>query len=397
MAHTESLSTGQASLPAPGFRTRLTPPIQSIAIPALAVFTALVIGSFFILLAGLDPFKAYQGLLEGSLGSDQALTRTLIKMAPFILSGLAVAFAFKGGLFNIGAQGQLVMGSLFSAWAGFAITGLPPALHVTAALMIGILGGALWGLIPGLLKAYTGAHEVISTIMLNYTASKLLEWLVLPAHAGAAPGPLAACTATANCAVGRTPNILPSAYLPIIYQPSNNATDQLHLGVFIAIAVAWLTWVVIYRTTFGFELRTVGMNPNAARYAGIKVARQTVITMTIAGGLAGLAGAIQTQGVYHLFQTDQSLTLGFDSIAVALLAGSNPIGIIPSAFLFGVMGAGSGSMQLASGVPSQLIQIVQALILMFVAADQIIRKIYRIRGQGGKDRRVAFSSGWGQR
>src|SRR5215831_7055526 len=161
MAQTQTVSPAQTPLPSPNVMTRLRPAIQSVAVPALAVFTAMVIGSFFILLAGLDPFKAYQGLLDGSIGSDQALTRTLIKMAPYILSGLAVAFAFKGGLFNIGAQGQLVMGALFSAWAGFAITGLPPAIHVPVALLAGVVGGALWGMIPGVLKAYTGAHEVI--------------------------------------------------------------------------------------------------------------------------------------------------------------------------------------------------------------------------------------------
>src|SRR5260221_8730927 len=152
--------------------------LRGLLVPVLAVFTAVVIGAAFILLAGFDPFKAYGSLLQGSLGSDAALTRSLLKMTPLILSGLAVAFAFKGGLFNIGAQGQLVVGALCSAWAGFAIKGLPPVLHVLVGLIAGVAGGMLWGLIPGLLKAYTGAHEVISTIMLNYIASNLLEWVV---------------------------------------------------------------------------------------------------------------------------------------------------------------------------------------------------------------------------
>ncbi|MEP7284914.1 MAG: ABC transporter permease [Chloroflexota bacterium] len=370
--------------------------LRSILVPILAVFTAVIIGSLFILLAGLDPFKAYGGLLNSSLGSDGGITASLLRMAPFILSGLSVAFAFKGGLFNIGAQGQLVVGAICSAWAGFALVGLPPAVHVVIGLAAGIFGGMLWGLIPGLLKAYTGAHEVISTIMLNYIASLLLEWAVNPARPSAAAGPLAFCDVVGKCALGKTPPILQSAYLPVIYQPSGNTQDQLHLGVFLAIAVALLTWIVLYRTTFGFELRMVGLNPNAARYSGINVSRMTVITMVIAGGLAGFAGAIQTQGLYHEFQTNQSLTLGFDSIAVALLAGSNPIGIIPSAFLFGVLGAGSRGMQLASRVPPELIQVIQALILMFVAADQIIRYIYHIR-KSGDEEKVVLSTGWGQR
>jgi general nucleoside transport system permease protein len=372
--------------------------VRSMAVPILAVFTAVIIGSLFILLAGLDPIRAYQGLLQGAFGTDLNITRALLKMTPLILSGLAVAFAFKGGLFNIGAQGQLVVGALLAAWAGFAIPGLPPLLHVIVALAAGIIGGALWGAIPGILKARTGAHEVISTIMLNYIASNILEWAVSPVRTNAPPGPLAFCRELGQCALSKTPPILDTARLPIVYTPAGNPPQDslLHVGVFIALAVAILIWVLLYRTTFGFELRMVGLNPNAARYSGIKVGRMTVLTMMISGGLAGLAGAIQTMGVFGEFQTNQSLGLGFDSIAVALLAANNPIGIIPSAFLFGAMDAGSSQMQLASRVPSELIQVVQALILMFVAADQIIRRIYRIKAAGTGEK-VKLSTGWGQR
>jgi simple sugar transport system permease protein len=370
--------------------------LNSLVVPLLAVLTAVLIGSVFILLAGLDPLRAFTGLWQGAFGTDAAVTRTLIKMTPLILSGLAVAFAFKGGLFNIGAQGQLVVGALCSATAGFALTGLPPLIHIPLTLLAGVAGGAVWAFIPGLLKARTGAHEVISTIMLNYIASLLVEWLVSPARANTPAGPLAFCTVPGQCASNpnRTPPILESAYLPNIYVPGGTAPDALHMGVLIAIFVAILVWIVLYRTTFGFEVRMVGLNPSAARYSGIKVARMTILTMVISGGLAGLAGAIQTAGVNHEFQTNQSLTLGFDSIAVALLASSNPIGIIPSAFLFGALDAGSAQMQLNSKVPTELIQVVQALILMFVAADQIIRGVYRIKSKGGGG--VKLSSSWGK-
>jgi general nucleoside transport system permease protein len=370
--------------------------LRRLAVPLLSVFTAVVIGSVLILLVGKDPLRAFTGLIEGSFGTDAALTRTLIKMTPLILSGLAVAFAFKGGLFNIGAQGQLVIGSILAAWIGFSIQGLPAPIHVTLCLLAGAIGGALWGAIPGFLKARTGAHEVISTIMLNYIAANLLEWAVSPRTPGTPAGPFAFCKEIGQCAEGKTPFIYDSAKLPIIYQPGGNATDTLHVGLFIAIAVALIVWFVLYRTTFGFELRMVGLNPNAAKYSGIKVARMTVITMALAGSLAGLAGAIQTTGVFYNFQTNQSLSLGFDSIAVSLLAANNPVGIIPSALLFGALDAGSARMQFVSNVPKEIIQVVSALILMFVAADQIIRNLYRIRASS-EDGKVKLSTGWGQR
>lgn len=370
--------------------------LRGLLVPLLAVFTAVIIGSILILIAGLDPLKAYGGLLQGALGTDAGITRSLIKMAPLILSGLAVAFAFKGGLFNIGAQGQLVVGALLSAWIGFAVKGLPPAVHIVLALFAGFVGGALWGMIPGLLKAYTGAHEVISTIMLNYVAALLLEWAVSPARASAPAGPLAACSTVGSCAIGQTPEILPSAVLPGLYSSAGSSPEILHIGVFLAIIAAFAVSILVFRTTFGFELRMVGLNPGAARYSGINVARMTVVTMLIAGGLAGLAGAIQTQGVNYRFQVNQSLTLGFDSIAVSLLAANNPIAIIPSAFLFGAMSAGGTQMQSISRVPTDLIQVIQALILMFVAADQIIRRLYRIRAPETGDK-VKLSTGWGQR
>jgi simple sugar transport system permease protein len=393
MAQQTTLPPAPDSPKLPSFSVNL----QGLLIPFLAIFTAILIGSVLILLAGLDPIKAYTGLLQGAFGTDAAITRSLVKMAPLIFAGLSVAVAFKGGLFNIGAQGQLVMGSLFAAWVGFGVAGLPPALHVILALLAGAIGGALWGMIPGLLKAYTGAHEVIVTIMLNYIATLLLEWAVAPFRPSAPAGPLAACQTAGSCAIGQTPEILPSAVLGGLYTTAGNSPETLHLGVFLAIFAAIIVFIVVYRTTFGFELRMVGLNPNAAKYAGINVTRMTVLTMMIAGLLAGLAGAIQTLGVNYRFQVNQSLTIGFDSIAVSLLASNNPLAVIPSSLLFGALAAGGTQMQSVSRVPADLIQVVQALILMFVAADGIIRGLYRIKGSGDGSNKVKLSTGWGQR
>ncbi len=388
--------------------------VRGIAVPVLAVFTAVLIGAVIIIVAsafsseaptlaerlrsGWDTaLRAYGGLLDGAFGDSSGLVRTLVKMTPLVFSGLAVAFAFKGGLFNIGAQGQLVIGSVTSAWVGFALhvdlgePVLSTIVHVGLSLLAGFLGGALWGAIPGVLKAYTGAHEVITTIMFNFIASNLISWLLNAGAPGEGipPGPFN----DGNGVIARTPEVLETARLPVIFDPPG--PQALHLGFFLAIVAAVVVLLLITRTTFGFELRMVGLNPSAARYSGINVRRITILTMVIAGGLAGLSGAMQTLGVNYRYEPNQSLGLGFDAITVALLAGNNPLGVLLSGFLFGAMDAGSTRMQFNSGVPSEIILVVQALILMFVAADQIVRMIYRIRGEGGIGQ--VLSTGWGQR
>lgn len=365
---------------------------QTLLIPLLSILTALLVGSLMILLAGRDPIAAYEALLEGALLEPRGLVQSLLKTTPLILAGLAVGFAFKGGLFNIGAQGQLIMGSVVAAWIGSAAMfhGLPMWLHITLGFVSGALAGAIWGGIPGALKAYSGAHEVITTIMFNFIAGRIAEWLISNGSADGSipPGPL---SDPSSGALARSPMVEESARLPIIYRypPSSD----LNVGIFIAVAVAVLILLLLNRTTFGFELRMVGLNPNAARYAGINVKRQTITTMAIAGALAGTAGVIQTLGVNGFYEANQSLSLGFDSITVSLLAANHPIGIIFSAFLFGAMEQGATRMQL-TGAAVELTVVIQALILMFIAAPQIIRYIYRVGEAGGSGQ--AFSSGWGR-
>jgi simple sugar transport system permease protein len=363
---------------------------QSLLIPALAVFTALIVGAIIMWLSGDNPIEAYIGLFQGAFGRPQDVAETIRKMTPLILTGLSVAVAFKAGLFNIGASGQFIMGTVFSVAVGVNFAGLPPVIHLTLALGAGVLGGVLWGAIPGLLKVFTGAHEVIVTIMLNYIASLFAAWTVYAGGTqGQTPGPLWDPTAGP---ISETADVLLSARLPLLADP----TYRLHLGVVLALLVAILMWWVIFKTTLGFETRTVGQNSKAAKYAGMNVNWVIVLTMMIAGGLAGLAGAIETLGLNHKFSPEFTGAVGFDGITVALLGQTNPIGVVLSAFLLAAMDAGASQMQFDAGVSPDIIQIIQALVLAFVAAPLIIRQLYRIRKPAEEADATVFSSGWGK-
>ncbi|MBI5959973.1 MAG: ABC transporter permease, partial [Chloroflexi bacterium] len=332
------VSPGPLPRSEPLSRERAWAALQGLLIPLLSVFTAVIAGSILILLNGRDPITAFEGLIEGAFLEPRGLLSTFRNMTPLVLSGLAVAFAFKSGLFNIGVQGQLILGSVAAAWVGFAFEGLPPLLHISLAMLASLLAGGLWAAIAGALKAYADAHEVITTIMLNYIAMQFAGWLISTGGEDARPGPLASPDAVKD-AIARTPDILKSAQLPIVYKVPPNF--ELHLGIFIAIVATIFVSFLLYRTTFGFQVRMNGHNPHAAEYAGVNVKQVTILTMFIAGCLAGLAGGIQTLGVNHRYEGNQSLGLGFDGITVAFLAGNNPIAMNISAFLFGAMDAGT--------------------------------------------------------
>jgi simple sugar transport system permease protein len=294
-------------------------------------------------------------------------------MAPLVLTGLSVAVAFKAGLFNIGASGQFIMGTVASVAVGVHFEGLPSLIHLPLALLAGVAGGMLWGAIPGLLKVYTGAHEVIITIMLNYVASLFAGWTVYAGGTqGQQPGPLWDPTAGA---ISETRDVLASAQLPWLFGPPY----RLHWGVILVLLVAIFIWWLIFRTTIGFELRTVGQNARAARYAGMRVNAMVVVAMMLAGGLAGLAGAIETLGLNHKFSPEFSGAVGFDGITVAHLGQTQPFGVVQAALMLGGLDAGAAKMQFDSGVAADIIQVIQALVLAFVAAPTIIRTLYRVR------------------
>ena len=368
-----------------GFVQRLTTATDwrtALVIPALAVLTALIIGVIIIMLTGSsfgDAMEAYKALLQGSVGSLRALSETLTAATPLILSGLSVALAFRAGLFNIGAEGQALIGGMFAVWVGFSITGLPIYVHLPLAVLAGIVGGAIYGFIPGILKAKTGAHEVITTIMLNYIALRLVDYF-LKTSIFQREG--------RNDPVSK--NVESTAELPAFLSSVDPAL-RVHAGLFIALAAAFFVYWLLFRTTIGFEFRAVGANPSAARYAGISVTRVYVLVMMIAGALAGTAGAGQVLGVLGRATPGFTADLGFDGIAVALLGRSNPWGVVAAAVLFGGLRAGGQQMQVSADVGIDLIAVIQGLIIMFVAAPALIAAIYRLKTPVAS---TQISKGW---
>ncbi len=352
-------------------------------VPLLAVLTAMIIGGFIIWWVGGDPFTAYKGLFQGAFGNLKAISETTVWASPYIFAGLAVAVGFKGGLFNIGGEGQLAFGAVAAAWAGYALPGIlhtdiPPFLHVILSVGLGVSAGALWGAIPGYLKAKTGAHEVINTIMMNYIALNLTSFLL--------NGPMKDPSPTN--VVARTPKIALSSQIFPIFE-----NYRFHWGFILALAMAFFVWWLLWKTRLGFEIRTTGLNPDAAKYAGINVAQTVVITMGLSGALAGLAGAVEVTALNHRHELGFSSGYGFDAIAIALLGKNHPIGVVLASLLFGAMRNGATRMQFLTQIPVDIISIIQALILLFVSADAIVRYVYRIRTP---QERVVYTRGWGK-
>ena len=393
-------------------------------IPALAVFTGLLIGAIVIIVSDAsviaaygnffsDPLTAlaqtwqsvataYGALFVGSFGSFDRLveglsvffstgetrqllraiypiTESLVTATPYILTGLSVAIGFRGGLFNIGAEGQFFIGALCSAYVGYSIVGLPAFIHLPLALLAGAAGGAAWGAIPGYLKAKFGAHEVVNTIMMNWIAFRLSDWLLT--------GPMKASGFRPV-----TPNVEHTAERPRLF------ADPLRFnwGFFLALAMAGLVYWLLFKTTIGFELRSVGNNPDGAKYAGMSITRNIVLVMTLAGGLAGLAGSAQVLGVDRWVGQGFSAGYGFDSIALALLGKSHPLGVVLAALLFGFLRSGATRMQSMAGIPIDIISVIQGLVIIFVAAPAIIRWIYRLKEKDIDAETTVLTRGWGR-
>jgi len=391
--------------------------VQTILIPLLAVLTGLIIGALVIIItdpAVVSAFsnffqapgaafaaawksiaRAYGALLYGSIGSpgeviralqsgDAAavrqaiwpITESLVASTPYIFAGLGVALGFKAGLFNIGAEGQFFMGSLGAAFVGYSLVGWPWYIHLPLAIVAGFVAGGIWGAIPGWLKAKTGGHEVVNTIMMNWIAIRLSDWLI--------NGPMKAPGFRPV-----TPHVQASAELPRLF------ADPLrfNVGFFLALIGAVVVYWLLFKTTIGFTIRTVGANPDAARYAGMSITRTIVLAMTLSGGLAGLAGMSQVLGVNYWVGQGFSAGYGFDALAVALVGQSHPFGVVLAALLFGFLRSGATRMQSLAGIPIDIISIIQGLVIVFVAAPDIIRWLYRLRRVAAE--RVVLSRGWG--
>jgi general nucleoside transport system permease protein len=331
--------------------------LGELAVPLLATVAGLLVGTVFILLAGKDPVAAYGAFARAVAGQPRNMGETLVETVPLIFTGLSIALAFRCGLFNIGVEGQYLVAQVAAAWVGYAVV-LPGWLHPAAAMLVAMAAGAVWAIIPGLLKAYRGVHEVINTIMLNYVGLFLANWIVNgPLRA---PGGMGAATRA----------ILPTAELAQGLIPGS----RLHAGLWIALAGAFLVWLFLWKTPVGYEIRAVGLAPGAAEYAGISVPKNIVLAMALSGALAGLAGAVQTLGISGKFYEPMSFAgYGFDGIAVALVGKNHPVGVVLAALLFGALARGGPLMQAVAGVPKAVIWIVQGSVIFFVAAEGMWR------------------------
>lgn len=316
-----------------------------------AIIAALLVGAIVIIISGQNPVKAYTALIQGAFVGRRAITETLVAATPLILGGLAFAIAARAGLFNIGIEGQMIVGGLAAGLVGAAGFGLPIYLYLPLALIAGMIAGGIWGAIPGYLKAKSGAHEVISTIMLNYLAMRLSAWVVrsddiFPVRPG----------------LQATDTVAKAAQLPRLIDRT-----RLHAGFIIALAAAAILGYLLFRTTIGYKIRVVGQSRGASDYGGINWGRTLTLAMLMSGLLGGLAGAGQVLGLQHRYY-DVSPGYGFTSIAVGLVGLNHPVGVVLAGFLFGILSSGSLKMQAVAGTSKDLVQVLQGLVILAVAA-----------------------------
>ncbi len=335
-------------------------------LPVLATLAALAIGAVSLLLLGVNPLEAYKAMFDGAFGNGNAIAETLVKATPLLLIGLGICISFRGNVINIGGEGQMIIGAIAATLVGLNLNGWPGWIVITLALVAGFLGGALWGMIPGILKAYFNVNEILSTIMMNAIAVQSMNFLLRGPMIDPAQAELAS-------KIPQTARLLDAYRLP------RWVPTRLHLGVVIAVILAVLVYILLWRTTLGYRIRAVGQNPDASRYAGINVKRYVVLALLLSGAFAGLAGATQVFGVNYRMITDGSATgftgsAGFNGIVAALFGQLHPIGTIPASIFFGALLVGANKMQRMVQVPSALIIALNGLVVVFVVSSEIIRK-----------------------
>ncbi|MEE1132116.1 MAG: ABC transporter permease [Caryophanon sp.] len=331
--------------------------IVNILVPAISIIVGLLVGAVVMLVSGYDPVQGYTALWNGIFGDSYTIGNTIRQITPYILAGLAVAFAFRTGLFNIGVEGQLLMGWLAAAWVGYAVE-LPRIIHLPLAIIAAAIAGGLWALLVGYLKARLNVHEVISSIMLNYTALYITNAIIKSLSDGGF----------------KTETVLPSATLRAQWLRDMTDNSSLHLGILVALAMVLVMWFLLEKTTRGYELKAVGFNQNAAEYAGMSVKKNIILAMTISGMFAGLAGAMEALGTFQNASIKAGFTgVGFDGIAVALLGANTPLGVVFGATLFGSLKYGALNMPNEAGIPEEIVSIIIALIIFFVACGYVIR------------------------
>ncbi|MBO0585723.1 ABC transporter permease [Sporosarcina sp. E16_8] len=329
----------------------------NILVPIISIILGLLVGAAVMWFSGYNPVMGYIALWNGIFGDMYSIGETIRQISPYILAGLAVAFAFRSGLFNIGVEGQLIVGWFAAAYVGMAFE-LPKFIHLPLALIAAALAGALWGLIPGILKATLHVHEVIVTIMMNYIALHTVNALIKAVSEGGY----------------KTERIHPTASLRSDFLSNLTDFSTLHYGIFVALAMVAVMWFILEKTKTGFELKSVGFNDHASQYAGMNVKKNIILSMVVSGAFAGLGGAMEALGTFGNMVTRGGFTgIGFDGIAVALLGANTPLGVIFGASLFGSLKYGAGNMPNEAGVPVEIVSIVIALIIFFVASGYIIR------------------------
>lgn len=332
--------------------------------PILSILMAFLVAGVIIYLQGKSPLVAYAAVLRGAFGSLVAIGNTCVRTTPLLIGALGMTLGIRGGLFNVGGEGQLYLGAAVATTVGLLPLPVPSWLHILLAMVAGILGGSFWALLPAFLRAFRGISEIVVSIMLNFVGIYLVSYLVHEPRLLAQEG--------ASYAQSRT--ILESANLPILVKGTS-----MHIGIIIAVLLGIILHFVLKHTAFGFRTRMVGANPDASNYAGVKVKYSLFATFLIMGGFYGLMGTVEILGLKYSLYDNFSAGLGYETIAVALLGGANPIGVIFSAFFFGALKAGGNLMQQTVGIPSSMVQVIQALAVLFIVGFGFTKKKARVR------------------